>query len=37
MIYLKVREMEKTYWGDEFYDKAEESEESNLDYETDIT
>ncbi|KAH2761569.1 hypothetical protein KXW10_000391 [Aspergillus fumigatus] len=37
MIYLKAREMEKTYWGDEFYDKAEESEESDSDYETDTT
>ncbi|KAF4182500.1 hypothetical protein CNMCM8694_006756 [Aspergillus lentulus] len=37
MIYLKAREMEKTYWGDEFYDEAEESEESESDYETDTT
>jgi hypothetical protein len=37
MIYLKVREMEKTYWGDEFYDKAKKSKESNLDYKTNTT
>ncbi|KAF4207305.1 hypothetical protein CNMCM8927_003579 [Aspergillus lentulus] len=37
MIYLKAREMEKTYWGEEFYDLAEESEESDSDYETDTT
>jgi hypothetical protein len=37
MIYLKARDMEKTYWGEDFYNKAEESEESNSDYETDTT
>jgi hypothetical protein len=40
MIYLKAEEMEKTYWGEEFYreaEESEESEESDSDYETDST
>jgi hypothetical protein len=37
MIYLKARDMEETYWGEDFYNKAEESEESDSDYETDTT
>jgi hypothetical protein len=40
MIYQKAEEMEMTYWGEEFYGEAEESEESeesDSDYETDST
>jgi hypothetical protein len=37
MIYLKARGMEKTYSGEEFYNKGKESEESNSDYKTNIT